>query len=58
MVTMNSAHLSLRKARALATRLRPRHHDGRGWTGSVDRDLVRETHDIYLLAQATGPTLH
>ncbi len=55
---MNTAHLSLQKARALASRLRPSRHDGRGWTGAVDRDLVRQTHDVYLLAQSSSPTLH
>ncbi len=49
---------SLLKARTLASRLRTSRHDGRSWTGSVDRDLVRETHHVYLLAQASGPTLH
>jgi hypothetical protein len=58
MVAMNTAHLSLQKARSLATRLRSHRHDGRRWTGSVDRDLVRQTHDIYLSAQASGPSLH
>ncbi len=58
MVVMKTTHLSLQKARTLASRLRTSRHDGRDWTGSVDRGLVRETHDIYLLAQATGPTLH
>jgi hypothetical protein len=55
---MNSSHLSIQKARSLASRLRTSRHDGRGWDGAVDRDLVRETHGIYLLAQSSSPTLH
>ncbi len=55
---MNTSHLSLQKARTLATRLRTSRHNGRGWDGAVDRDLVRETHEIYLLAQSSTPTLH
>ncbi len=55
---MNTSHLSIQKARSLASRLRTSRHSGRGWDGAVDRDLVRETHEIYLLAQASSPTLH
>lgn len=55
---MNTAHHSLHRARSLASRLRANRHHGRGWDGAVDRDLVRETHDIYLLAQSTSPTMH
>jgi hypothetical protein len=55
---MNTAHLSIQKARSIASRLRTSRHDGRGWDGSVDRDLVRETHELYLLAQSSSPTLH
>ena len=58
MEDMNTSHLSIQKARSLASRLRTSRHSGRGWDGAVDRDLVRETHEIYLLAQASGPTLH
>ena len=55
---MNTAHISFRKARSLATRLRTSRQDSRGWDGTIDRDLVRETHEIYLLAQASSPTVH
>ncbi len=52
---MNAATLSVQKARALAASLRTSRMSGRGWDGQVDRDLVRETHEIYLLAQAASP---
>lgn len=55
---MNTSHLSIQKARYLASRLRTGRHNGRGWDGAVDRDLVRATHEIYLLAQSSSPTLH
>ena len=55
---MNTSHLSIHKARSFASRLRTSRRDGRGWDGAVDRDLVRETHEIYLLAQSASPTLH
>lgn len=52
---MNTSHLSIQKARSLAHRLRTTRQNGRGWDGTVDRDLVRETHEIYLLAQSSSP---
>jgi hypothetical protein len=52
---MNTSHLSLQKARSLAHRLRTSRHNGRGWDASVDRDLARESHEIYLLAQNSSP---
>ena len=55
---MNTAHHTLQKARSLASRRRANRHHGRGCDGAVDRDLVRETHEIYLLAQSTSPTMH
>ena len=55
---MNTPHLSIQKARTIASRLRSSRHHGRGWDGVVDRDLVRETHEIYLLAQSSTPTVH
>jgi hypothetical protein len=58
MVDMNTPHPSIQKARSLASRLRTNRHDRRGWDGAVDRDLVRETHEAYLLAQSSSPTLH
>ncbi|QKE83378.1 hypothetical protein [Arthrobacter sp. NEB 688] len=52
---MNAASLSVQKARHLASTLRTNRLSGRGWDGQVDRDLVRETHEIYLLAQSATP---
>ena len=52
---MNTSHLSLQKARSLAHRLRTSRHDGRGWETHGDRDLARESHEIYLLAQSSSP---
>ncbi len=52
---MNAATLSIQKARALVANLRASHSSGHGWDGRVDRDLVREAHEIYLLAHATSP---
>ena len=58
MECMNPPHPSIRKARSLASRLRTSRHSDRGWDGAIDRDLVRETHESYLLAHTTSPTLH
>ena len=52
---MTTHHLSLQKARSLAHRLRTTRHNGRGWEAHVDRDLARESHEIYLLAQSSSP---
>ena len=52
---MNTAHLSFQKARALASAMRTKRQSGHGWDGRIDRDLVRETHEIYLLSQSTSP---
>jgi hypothetical protein len=52
---MNTAHLSLNKARRLATSLRTSRQAGRGWNQNVDRDLTREAHELYLLSQSTAP---
>jgi hypothetical protein len=58
MEDMNTSHLSLQKARSLASRVRTGRHVPRGWDGAVDHDLVRETHDIYLLARSTSPRVY
>lgn len=58
MVDMNTSRPSIQMARSLASRLRTSRRTGRGWDGAVDRDLVRETHEVYLLAQSSSPTLH
>jgi hypothetical protein len=55
MVDMNTTHLSLQKARSLAARLRTSRHNGRGWESATDRDLARETHELYYLAQTSAP---
>ncbi|HMM95979.1 hypothetical protein [Phycicoccus sp.] len=52
---MNAASLSVQKARALASNLRTSRTSGRGWDGRVDRDLVREAQEIYVLAQTVTP---
>lgn len=49
---MNTASLSVQKARALAASLRTNRSAGRGWDGSVDRDLVREANELYVLSQS------
>mgnify|MGYP000978953309 CR=1 FL=1 len=54
---MNAASLSLQKARSLASALRTSRHHGRGWTEHVDRDLVRESQELYLLAQSRSPRM-
>ncbi len=55
---MNTSTPSIQKARSLASRLRTSRRTGRGWDGAVDRDLVREAHEVYVLAHVSGPTLH
>lgn len=52
---MNAASLSVQKARALAANLRTVRRSGRGWDTEVDRDLVRETNELYYLAQTSAP---
>ena len=54
---MNSATISVQRARALASSLRTSRHHGRGWTQHVDRDLVRESQELYLIAQASAPRM-
>lgn len=54
---MNTASLSFQKARALASSLRTSRHHGRSWNENVDRDLVRETQELYLLAQSRNPRI-
>ena len=39
---MNTATLSLQKARHLASSLRTSRHHGGGWSAHVDRDMARE----------------
>jgi hypothetical protein len=57
MERMNTQHPSIRKARSLASRLRTSRHSGRGWDGAIDHDLVRETHESYLLTHTSSPSL-
>lgn len=52
---MNTAHLSLNKARRLAHSLRTSRQAGRGWNENLDRDLTRQAHEIYVLTQTTAP---
>lgn len=51
---MNTATMTLQKARALASSLRTSRHFGHGASAAHDRDLARETTEIYLLAQQRG----
>lgn len=55
MDVMNTASLSVQKARALAAGLRTNRTAGRGWTSHVDRDLVREANELYVLSQSGLP---
>ena len=52
---MNSAYTSIQKARALASSLRTGRQHGRGYTEHSDRDLARQSHELYLITQATSP---
>jgi hypothetical protein len=54
---MNNASNSVQKARALASSLRTNRHHGRGWTEHSDRDLARQSHELYLITQATAPRM-
>lgn len=54
---MNTASLTFQKARALASSMRTTRHYGHGSSAAHDRDLARETSEIYLLAQQTGSRL-
>ena len=55
---MNTPSISFEKARSLAHSLRTSRHNGRGWTQHVDRDLVREQQELYLLAQSRHPRMY
>ena len=55
---MNTSSLSLQKARNLAHSLRTSRHHGRGWSQHTDRDLVRESQELYLIAQASNPRMY
>lgn len=55
---MTTTLLSVQRARALAAQLRTSRHHGRGWSQHPDRDLVRESHELYLMAQASAPRLY
>ncbi len=44
--------LSFTKARALASTLRLHPHYGRGWTYTVDRDLIREADELMAMSQS------
>ena len=57
MEDMNAASFSLNKARSHASALRTSRHHGRGWSEHVDRDLVRESQELYLLAQSRSPRM-
>jgi hypothetical protein len=57
MEDMNTASLSFQKARSLASSLRTSRHHGRGWSEHVDRDLVRGSEELYLLAQSRSPRM-
>ena len=48
---MNISALSLQKARHLAAHLRTTRHAGTGWNHHSDRDLARESQEIYVIAQ-------
>ncbi|WP_299444677.1 hypothetical protein [uncultured Phycicoccus sp.] len=52
---MNAMSISFQKARALAANLRTSRREGTGWYPQVDRDLAREAHELYYLAQTTSP---
>ena len=54
---MNTSFLSFQKARALASSMRTSRHHGRGWSEHADRDLVRESQELYLLAQSRNPRM-
>lgn len=54
---MNTASLSVQKARALAAQFRTSRQNGRGWSQHTDRDLVRESQELYLMAQSTAPRM-
>ena len=54
---MNTSSLSVQKARALAAQFRTSRHNGRGWTDHTDRDLVRESQELYLMAQSSAPRM-
>ncbi len=58
MVDMTTASLSIQKARALAAHFRTSRHSGRGWNQHSDRDLARESQELYLMAQSSAPRLY
>lgn len=52
---MTTKSLSIMKARHLVSALRTSRHHGGGWSAHSDRDLVRASEEIHLLAQASSP---
>jgi len=54
---MNSRSHTLQKARSLAHSLRTSRTHGGGWSQHVDRDMVREQQEIFLIAQASHPRM-
>ena len=54
---MNTAAVSVQKARTLAASFRAHRHAGRGWTQVQDRDLARESQELYFIAQAGSPRM-
>lgn len=52
---MHTMSISIQKARALANNLRTTRREGTGWYSQDDRDLARETHELYYLAQTAAP---
>ncbi|GAA4399400.1 hypothetical protein GCM10023168_06630 [Fodinibacter luteus] len=54
---MNIATYSLDKVRSLASALHTNRRHGSGRSEHVDRDLVRESHELYLLAQSRAPRM-
>ena len=57
MEDMNTSFMSFQKARSLASSLRTSRHHGRGWSQHVDRDLVRGSEELYLIAQSRSPRM-
>ena len=52
---MNKASTSVHKVLGLASSLRTSRHHGHATTEHTDRDLARQSHELYILTQATAP---
>lgn len=49
---MRTPIISVEKARLFASQLRTSRHHGGGWSAHADRDIARESNEIFVMAQS------